>query len=53
MIATLVIQEGRPTVPLPHRALEELGLRPGQYVRIDVRPVGATPTLESDGMPCL
>ena len=50
MIATLVMQEGQPTVPLPRRVLDELGLQPGQYVRVHVRPLGATPLLESDGL---
>ncbi len=53
MIATLVLHEGRPTVPLPARALDELGLRPGQYVRIDVQPIASAPRLESDGTPML
>lgn len=39
MIATLIVHEGQPAVPLPHRALEELGLTPGQFVRIDVQPL--------------
>ncbi len=50
MIAKMIVHEGQPTVPLPARALNELGLRPGQYVRIDVRPI-QTPQMESDGSP--
>ncbi len=49
MIATLIMTEGQPTVPLPHRALHELGLKPGQFVRIDIQPVHSTPRMESDG----
>jgi hypothetical protein len=51
MIATVIIQEGQPIVPLPMRALDELGLQHGQYVRIHVRPLGTTPLTESDGQP--
>lgn len=51
MIATVIIQEGQPIVPLPMRALDELGLQHGQYVRIHVRPLGTTPLTESDGRP--
>ncbi len=49
MIATLVIHDGRPSVPLPHRVLEEMNLRPGQFVRVQLQPVRQTPVLESDG----
>lgn len=51
MISTLIIHEGQPAVALPFRAMDELNLHAGQYVRIDVQPLASTPRMESSGAP--
>jgi len=47
MIATIVLLDGRPVLPLPSHALD--ALRPGQRVRVTMQPL--TPCVESDGTP--
>lgn len=56
MIATIVMTDDGPMLPLPEGALAALRLRTGQRVRVDLQPLPSpylygTPRLEPDGTP--
>lgn len=56
MIATIVMTDSGPVLPLPEGALAALRLRTGQRVRVELQPLPTpylygTPRLEPDGTP--